>query len=804
MSGTSPLFGAAAQRVERAPIEEEERSRFAPAEGWTSFAALAVMLATVASAIDDAVWVGFIAGTQITQTSFLAVAAVVAVFVGLLIAKSNLGTIRAHLVGAVVGAAYLLIAVAGSVSSADSLVDRLRELSQSVGTFVNEVVVLGERSAETSVFLLTIGALLWAGGQFGAFSVFRRQRPLPAIAVMAVLLMVNVALTVREQYLHIVVFAAATLLLLVRLNLFHQLRSWRSRAIGDSGSVAGAFLRTGAVFVVVALIGSTALAANTASAPLSRVWSSLDEQLVQFGHDVNRMMGGVTGAARGPNILFAQNQTIRELWESSDAIEFRATSSDPSPAGHRWRGATYDAFDGRGWQWTQPRATYLVEAGANVLGHSTESLVDADGRREVIVEVVPDEIGGHVFVAPDGPLAMSAPAEVQLHLEPDGLPGAFIAGRLQGGLIQGVPYTVQAAVRVTDGDDALTGNMLAAAGVGYPTWVRRYTEIREGSIGDVTYGVADEIMLNLPQDERDPFHYAEAVQNYLRSSRFVYQTDVRGYCTGRNLVDCFLSPGMRRGYCEYFATAMVMLLRAQEIPARYVLGYLPGQRGADGVWQVPRSAAHAWVEVYFPGHGWVTFDPTPGNTENLNQPTVLEPGAPVATPRPPDLAPPTPFWIENPEDVGPDRGGVLPIPPGGGGGGGGVDNPLGLLAVIVLLALGAIALFAYSLFRRLPRTEPELAYRSVTRIAARLGHGPRPTQTVYEFATSLGEAVPGVRPELHVVAAAKVETTYGGRQLPSDALDALRRAYARVRVGLLRLLWRRPRLPRLRGPRSLD
>jgi hypothetical protein len=803
MSGTSPLFGAAAQRVDRVPIEEEERSRFAPAEGWTSFAALAVMLATVAAAIDDAVWVGFISGTQITQTSFLAVAALLAVFVGLLIAKSNLGTIRAHAVGAVAGAGFLLVAVAGAISAEDALIDRLRALSASVGTFVDEVLVHNARSAETSVFLLTIGALLWAAGQFGAFSVFRRQRPLPAIGVMAVLLMINVALTVREQYLHIVVFAAAALLLLVRLNLFHQLRSWRARAIGDSGSVAGAFLRTGAVFVVVALVGSTALAANTASAPLSRVWSSLDEQLVQFGYQVNRMMGGVTGAARGPNILFAQSQTIRELWESSNAIEFRATSSDPSPTGHRWRGATYDSFDGRTWQQTPgERLTYLVEAGGDVLGPSTESLVGADRRREVIVEVTPDEIGGHVFVAPDGPLAMDAPAEVQVHLEPDDLPGAFIAGRLQGGLVPGVPYTVQAAVRVTEGEGALTGNMLAAAGVGYPTWVRRYTEVREGSIGDVTYRVADEIMINLPEGQRDPFHYAEAVQTYLRSSRFIYQTDVRNYCTGRNLVDCFLSPGMRRGYCEYFATAMVMLLRAQEIPARYVLGYLPGQRGADGVWQVPRSAAHAWVEVYFPDHGWVTFEPTPGNTENINEPTVLEPGDPVATPRPPDLPPPTPFWIDEFDVFDPERG-VPPVTPGGGGGGG-VDNPLGLLAVIVLLALGAVALFAYSLFRRLPRTEPELAYRSVTRIAARLGHGPRPTQTVYEFATSLGEAVPGVRPELHVVAAAKVETTYGGRQLPSDALVALRRAYARVRIGLLRLLWRRPRLPRLRGPRSLD
>ena len=93
-------------------------------------------------------------------------------------------------------------------------------------------------------------------------------------------------------------------------------------------------------------------------------------------------------------------------------------------------------------------------------------------------------------------------------------------------------------------------------------------------------------------------------------------------------VDCFLT--IKKGYCEYFATAMVMLLRELNVPARYVVGYLPGQKQADGSWLVERSAAHAWVEVYFPNHGWLEFDPTPGNSGNGQAPTHLAEGAPVA------------------------------------------------------------------------------------------------------------------------------------------------------------------------------
>ena len=59
-----------------------------------------------------------------------------------------------------------------------------------------------------------------------------------------------------------------------------------------------------------------------------------------------------------------------------------------------------------------------------------------------------------------------------------------------------------------------------------------------------------------------------------------------------------------------------MLLRELGVPARYVLGYLPGHEQEDGSFRVDRSASHAWVEVYFPRYGWVEFDPTPGNAEN--------------------------------------------------------------------------------------------------------------------------------------------------------------------------------------------
>jgi hypothetical protein len=79
----------------------------------------------------------------------------------------------------------------------------------------------------------------------------------------------------------------------------------------------------------------------------------------------------------------------------------------------------------------------------------------------------------------------------------------------------------------------------------------------------------------------------------------------------------------------------------------------------------------------------------------------------------------------------------------------------------------------------------------VTRIASRFGFGPRPTQTVYEYAGTLGDVLPDVRPELETVARAKVESVYAREVLGEERLESLRAAQRRLRVALLRLLVRR-------------
>ena len=105
--------------------------------------------------------------------------------------------------------------------------------------------MLGSRSTETSIFLLLIGALVWAAGHFAPVAVFRHHQPLPAIVLSGAILLLNVSLTVREQYLHLLIFAAAALVLAMRLNLREQAHEWRVRGMRDVADISDSFMRSG-------------------------------------------------------------------------------------------------------------------------------------------------------------------------------------------------------------------------------------------------------------------------------------------------------------------------------------------------------------------------------------------------------------------------------------------------------------------------------------------------------------------------------------------------------------------------------
>jgi transglutaminase-like putative cysteine protease len=205
--------------------------------------------------------------------------------------------------------------------------------------------------------------------------------------------------------------------------------------------------------------------------------------------------------------------------------------------------------------------------------------------------------------------------------------------------------TIQTSAYTSTASEA----QLRAAGINYPSWTNQYTAMTD----DGSQGV--ETIRNLAQQwisggPTDPYDEALAIEQHLRNPvLFQYtlnpprDTDVSTWP-----VVYFLTTS-HKGYCQYFASAMGSMLRSLNIPTRLVSGFGPGTartetgRSGDRTQDVTTSDAHSWVEAYFPGYGWIAFEPTPPSSQGNYQPFPRgQQAGSSATPPPVTTAKPVP------------------------------------------------------------------------------------------------------------------------------------------------------------------
>jgi hypothetical protein len=150
----------------------------------------------------------------------------------------------------------------------------------------------------------------------------------------------------------------------------------------------------------------------------------------------------------------------------------------------------------------------------------------------------------------------------------------------------------------------VTISQLRNAGTEYPEWIRaRYLQLPD-TITDRTRAKAREITAGLD----NPYDITSAITDWLRNN-ITYSETIPSPPDDQDVVDWFLFD-LQQGFCNYYATAEVILLRSLGIPARWVVGYAQGEEQIEPRYIVRQRDAHAWPEVYFPGFGWVEFEPT--------------------------------------------------------------------------------------------------------------------------------------------------------------------------------------------------
>jgi hypothetical protein len=278
---------------------------------------------------------------------------------------------------------------------------------------------------------------------------------------------------------------------------------------------------------------------------------------------------------------------------------------------------------------------------------------------------------------------------------------------------------------------------------------------------------------------------AAALESYLRTN-YTYTTHVAAVPPDQDWVDYFLFDS-KQGYCDYFATAMVVMLRAEGIPARVASGFAPGELNPDtGISIVRENHAHSWVEVFFPRFGWINFEPSAIRPlpARVDEPQASPPTAVPAPSSVPDTSQLTPQELDellNIRDQSPRA----------------VEPPfwttpvgIGLLGLLAILALGLIGLSVIAIAWRSGMTGLAAYQRPYAQLV-RLGRWsgtlrPRTSDTPNELAERFGRQVPRARPAIAELTDAYVEGTYASRPPSHDPWPtwlAARRAIIRGLFG---------------------
>ncbi len=269
-------------------------------------------------------------------------------------------------------------------------------------------------------------------------------------------------------------------------------------------------------------------------------------------------------------------------------------------SGLHWRGTALAEFDG--WKWyNSPRSGESLR----VKEDGFVQLVSDDQRRRpgdrIAYEVVLNGNSEYLFIA-------GLPEN--LRIGTDRLVRDFSGGvKLPFVQSEGLRYAVYGFVTAGEVFDEAPPTGLSAE--------ERSLYLRLPALDNRIPELAKRVTAHANGDEARGL----AIEQYLRT-RFVYSLDAASAESADPLAD-FLFVG-RRGHCEYFASAMAVMLRELSIPSRVVTGFLGGTPNPLTQWMVLRASdAHAWVEAWIPGQGWTTFDPTPSAGESEAAPGLL-------------------------------------------------------------------------------------------------------------------------------------------------------------------------------------
>jgi transglutaminase-like putative cysteine protease len=723
----------------------------------------------------------------------IAWAAALGLLAGTALAYSSFPSWTAHLTSMVYGLFTLGVIGATHPSVAGETGDwraRAALLFQKIFVWLGEALNNGA-SSEPVIFILLLSGLFWVLGYTAAWYSFRHRRIWHVILPTGVAMFSDVYYYAGQNpmapFLLIYLLCAVTLLALS--HLAEREAGWLHSQVRFSPTLGRWFVVGSLAIAAIAGLFGWRLGEATTSAAGRNFLEQLNQPYNELLARWNRLFANLN------------NNISREVDSYASSVTLsgpRNLTAEPimdvvaPPARYYWRAASYDYYDGLTWRNTVETATNAQPFDVNIplAGYAERTPVQADFSLYR---------GTDSIYAPLQPLRASVGAQA-IFEQVSNATVNLIQLRLPVPLLDGNRYSAIGSVSIANVEQ------LRAAPSDYPAWTARYLQLPP----QVPARVVD-LARNITARAPTMFDKAAAVERWLRDN-IAYDEQLPAPPPGVEASDYVLFD-VRRAYCNYYATAMVTMLRSLGIPSRVAVGYAQGEMALDpnvpdrALYHVKGDDSHMWVEVFFPGYGWVEFEPTAG------QPPIerFEPQAEVTPTPAPTLPPPTltPQPEETqaaqaatptpePQPVQPDA--PANPPPATNPGANGLSEALNrlrnswlpyllLIPLLIAAALGVLRYLESAGLSKLPAVER--AYALITRYAGWLGVGKQRQFTPYEQAEALAQRAPQAQAPVQRITDLYVHKRFAppkdarGQGNDAEALSAWAHARSYLRRALL-------------------
>ena len=474
-------------------------------------------------------------------------------------------------------------------------------------------LINGQTSFEPKFTEIFWGAILWSA-TFSSGWLYRRKKHAFIASLPILTLLIGILGYTRQSTSGLTLGMGALLLIIVILEHLRYENKWDSNTIDYSDQ-----LRLEIAFISVPIIFAILLVAYILpNIPYEAIKELYNRTILiedQNQNNIDRYLG----LQKTPQDLSYQEPSgilPRELLigtgaELSEELVMEISTGevflppgidiDRTPPRYYWFGRSFDIYTGNGWKTSEFYQKNYVE---NELIEST----DLTRSRLINLEV------RKARTAPKTLYASGVPQSVNHRVTTF---WRATTNEYYSAQIDALEYKVQSPILTVTEEE-----LRRSAGEVPEEILETYLQIPEGT-PDRIYNLA----LTITGGTHNPYEKVKAIETYLR--QFEYTLDVPKPNPELDVVDFFLFD-LQKGYCDYFASAMVMLSRSVGLPARLAVGYTTGMYDfTRNVFVVSEANAHAWPEIYFPTYGWVPFEPTTSQTPfswyvDQNFPTTIE------------------------------------------------------------------------------------------------------------------------------------------------------------------------------------